>query len=86
MPNIASAKKRARQTEKRTARNRSRVSRIKTAVKKVETLIAAGSKAEAEVALKAAQPELQSGVSKGVVHRNTASRKISRLTKRVRAL
>jgi small subunit ribosomal protein S20 len=86
MAHHKSAEKRLRQTVKRTAINRARVSSIKTAVKKVEAMIAAGSKAEAEAALKVAQPALHSGVGKGVVHRNTAARKISRLSKRIKAL
>ena len=84
MAHHKSAEKRLRQTAKRTAINRARAGTVKIAVKKVEALIAAGNKAEA--ALKAAQPELHSGVNKGVWHRNTAARKISRLTKRVKAL
>jgi small subunit ribosomal protein S20 len=86
MAHHKSAEKRIRQTVKRTAINRARTSRIKTAVKHVEAMIASGNKTEAEAALKAAQPELHSGVSKGTLHRNTAARKISRLTKRIKAL
>lgn len=86
MAHHKSAEKRIRQTVVRTARNRTNNSRLKTAVKKAEAAIEAGNKAEAELALKAAQPELARGVSKGVVHKNTAARKMSRLTKRVRAL
>ena len=86
MAHHKSAEKRIRQTVKRTAINRNRVSQIKTAVKKVETALAAGNKADAEAALKAAQPELHRGIGKGVIHQNTAARKISRLTKRIRAL
>ncbi len=86
MAHHKSAEKRIRQTEKRTAINRNRVSQIKTAVKKVETALAAGNRADAEAALKAAQPELHRGIGKGVIHQNTAARKISRLTKRIRAL
>jgi small subunit ribosomal protein S20 len=86
MAHHKSAEKRLRQTVKRTAINRARNGTVKIAVKKVEAMIAAGNKAEAEVALKAAEPELHAGVGKGVLHRNTAARKISRLTKRVRAL
>jgi small subunit ribosomal protein S20 len=66
--------------------NKARLSRIRTQVKKVESAIASGDKAAASAALQAAQPELMRGVSKGVVHKNTASRKISRLSKRVAAL
>jgi small subunit ribosomal protein S20 len=86
MAHHKSAEKRIRQTPKRTLRNRARVSRIKTEVKKVEVALAAGDKAAAEAALRAAQPLMQRGVSKGVMHRNTAARKISRLSKRLKAL
>lgn len=86
MANHKSAEKRIRQTAKRTIVNKARVSRIRSFVKKVETAIAAGDKAAAAEAFKAAQPELQRGVNKGVVHRNTASRKISRLAHRIAAL
>ena len=81
-----SAKKRIRQTERRTEVNRSRVSRIRTFVKKVEAAIVAGDKDAAAAALKVAQPEMQRGVSKGVLHKNTVARKYSRLTKAVAAL
>jgi small subunit ribosomal protein S20 len=86
MAHHKSAEKRLRQTVKRTAINRARDSRVKSAVKSVEAAIASGKKDSAEAALKAAQPILQSGVGKGVLHRNTAARKISRLSKRVKAL
>ena len=86
MANHKSAEKRARQTERRTAVNRARTSRIKTFVKKVETAIASGDKSAAAEALRSAQPEIQRGVTKGVVHKNTASRKLSRLSARVKAL
>jgi small subunit ribosomal protein S20 len=86
MANIKSAKKRARQAVKRAETNRARVSRIRTFVKKVESAIASGDKSAAEAALKAAEPEVGRGVSRGVLHRNTAARKISRLTHRVRAM
>jgi small subunit ribosomal protein S20 len=81
-----SAKKRIRQTEKRTLRNRSRLSRIRTFVRKVEAAVASGDPQAAEAAFKAAEPELRRGVSKGVLHKNTVSRKISRLHLRVRSL
>ena len=81
-----SAKKRIRQTERRTAVNRARVSRVRTFVKSVELAIAGGDKKAAQDALKSAQPELMRGVSKGVIHRNTASRKMSRLSARVNAM
>jgi small subunit ribosomal protein S20 len=86
MAHHKSAKKRIRQTESRTAVNRSRVSRIRTFIKKVETAIASGNAAEAQAALKNAQPEIMRGVSKGVLPQNTASRKVSRLAARVKAL
>ena len=84
MANTASAEKRVRQTERRTAVNRSRVSRIRTFVKKVELALAAGNAEEAKAAFEAAQPEIMRGVTKGVMHRNTASRKVSRLARRVK--
>jgi small subunit ribosomal protein S20 len=86
MANIKSAKKRARQTVKRTLVNHTRLSRIRTSVKKVETALAAGDKAAARAAFEAAQPELHRGVTKGVLHRNTAARKLSRLSARINAL
>jgi small subunit ribosomal protein S20 len=81
-----SAKKRIRQTERRTEVNRARVSRIRSFVKKVETLIASGDKVQATAALRVAEPELMRGVQAGVLHQNTASRKVSRLTARIKAL
>jgi small subunit ribosomal protein S20 len=86
MPNIASAKKRTRTIAKRTAINHSRLSRIRTATRKVEEAIASGDHKAATAALKAAEPEIMRGVSKGVTHKNTGSRKVSRLTKRVAKL
>ncbi len=86
MANIASAQKRIRQTATRTARNKARVSRIRTFVKKVELAIASGNKTEAQAALAAAQPEMQRGVIKGVLRLNTISRKISRLSARVKSI
>ena len=86
MAHHRSAKKRIRQTEKRTAVNRSRTSRIRTFVRKVEDALAKGDLDSARVAFAEAEPELRRGVSKGVVHLNTASRKISRLSRRVQAL
>ena len=83
MPNIASAKKRVRKTAKRTAVNHARKSRIRSVTRKVEEAIAKGDKALALAALKAAEPEIMRGVSKGVIHKNTGQRKVSRLTKRV---
>jgi small subunit ribosomal protein S20 len=86
MAHHKSAEKRIRQTPKRTLRNRARVSEIRTEVKKAETALASGDKAAALAALRAAEPAMQRGVSKGVMHRNTVARKISRLTKRLKAL
>lgn len=86
MAHHSSAKKRIRQTERRTAVNRARVSRIRTQVKKVETALAGGDKEAAAQALKAAEPELMRGVQRGVVHKNTAARKVSRLAARLKAL
>ncbi len=86
MANTASARKRIRQTEVRTARNAARKSRMRTFIKKVETAIASGDKDQAVVALRAAQPELQRAAGKGVVHANTVSRKISRLSARIKAI
>ncbi len=86
MANTPQAKKRARQNEKRFAINKARRSRIRTYLRKVEEAIASGDKEAATAALRAAQPELTRGVTKGVYHKNTASRKISRLSARVKAL
>jgi small subunit ribosomal protein S20 len=86
MAHHLSAKKRIRQTERRTAVNKARVSRIRTFVKKVELAISAGNYTDARSALQAAQPELDRGVSKGLLHRNTVARKMSRLSARVKAL
>lgn len=86
MANLASAKKRVRQTERRTAVNRNRRSRIRTWVKKVEETIATGDKDAAQAALRAAQPEIMRGVTKGVLNKNAAARKVSRLSARIRAL
>lgn len=84
MAHHQSAKKRIRQTERRTEVNRARVSRIRTFVKKVELAIAGGDSAAAQAALKEAQPELMKGAQAGVLHKNTAARKVSRLTARVK--
>ncbi len=86
MAHHRSAKKRIRQTEKRTAVNRSRMSRIKTFVRKVEDALAKGDPSLAQAAFREAEPELRRGISKGVLHINTASRKISRLSRRVKAM
>jgi small subunit ribosomal protein S20 len=86
MPNIDSAKKRVRQIAKRTVRNHARKSRIRTFTRKVEEALASGDKKTALEALKTAEPELMRGAAKGVVHKNTASRKVSRLAKRAAKL
>ena len=86
MANTPQAEKRIRRNERRAAVNKARLSRIRTHVKKVESAIAAGDKGAAQAALQAAKPELDRGVARGVMHRNTASRKLSRLTKRISAL
>ncbi|WP_116091681.1 30S ribosomal protein S20 [Sphingomonas crusticola] len=86
MANTPQAKKRIRRNDRRADINGARVSRIRTFLKKVELALTSGDKAEATAALAAAQPELARGVSKGVLHKNTASRKFARLTKRVAAL
>jgi small subunit ribosomal protein S20 len=86
MANTPQAQKRARQNEKRFAINKARRSRIRTFIRKVEEAITSGVKDDAIAALNAAQPELMRGVSKGVYHKNTASRKMSRLSARVNAI
>ena len=86
MANHTSAKKRIRRNARRAAINGARMSRIRTFVKKVETAIDAGDADGARTALPNAQPEIQRGVTRGVLHRNTASRKISRLAARVKAV
>lgn len=83
MANTKSAKKMVRKIARRTEVNKSRRSRIRTYVRKVEEAIASGDKNAATVALKAAEPELARGVNRGVVHKNTAGRKVSRLAARV---
>ena len=86
MANSPQAKKRARQIERRTAVNKNRKSRIRTFLRKVEEAIESGDKAAAVTALRAAQPELMRGVTKGLFHKNTASRKVSRLASRVKSI
>ena len=86
MANTASARKRIRQTETRTLRNAARKSRMRTFIKKVETAIASGDKTQAAAALREAQPEMQRAAGKGVAHPNTVSRKLSRLSARVKAI
>ncbi|MBW0144871.1 30S ribosomal protein S20 [Sphingomicrobium clamense] len=85
MANTPQSRKRIRRNARRADVNGARVSRIRTFIKAIETAIASGKKDEAEAALKAAQPEIARGVAKGVMHKNTAARKMSRLTKRVNA-
>lgn len=86
MANTASARKRIRQTVRRTERNRARKSRVRTFLRKVEAAIAGGDKSAAATALRDAQPELQRAAGKGVLHRNAAARKLSRLSARIKAL
>ena len=86
MANTPQSRKRIRRNARRADINGARVSRIRTFIKAVETAIASGKKDDAEAALKKAQPEIARGVAKGVIHKNTASRKMSRLSKRVNAV
>ncbi len=86
MANTASAKKAVRKIERRTAVNRSRRSQMRTFIRKVEEAIASGDPAAADLALRKAAPLVMRAAQKGIVHKNTASRKVSRLSKRVRSL
>ena len=86
MANSSSAKKRIRQIERRTAVNRSRMSRIRTFVKKVESAIASGDQTAARDAFRLAQPELMRGGKRGLLHRNTIARKLSRLSRRIKEM
>lgn len=86
MAQHTSAMKRIRRDAKQTVRNHSRLSRIRTFIKKVETALAGKDKVAAQAALKLAQPEIMRGVTKGVLHHNTAARKISRLNVRIKAV
>ncbi|MDX1711074.1 MAG: 30S ribosomal protein S20 [Rhodovibrionaceae bacterium] len=86
MAHHKSAKKRIRRNARREDVNRARVSRIRSFVKKVETAISSGDQGAANAALREAQPEIHRGVTKGVLHKNTAARKISRLNRRIKAL
>jgi small subunit ribosomal protein S20 len=86
MANTSSAKKAARKIARRTDVNKARRSRMRTYVRKVEEALASGDKAAAEAAFKAAQPELMRAATRGVMHKNTASRKVSRLAQRVKTL
>jgi small subunit ribosomal protein S20 len=86
MPSHRSAEKRVRSTAKRTAINRARRSQIRSAIRAVEEALAAGDKPTAKAALKAAEPQIMRGVSKGVIHKNTGRRKVSRLAARLKGL
>ena len=86
MANSPQAKKRARQNERNRLVNKNRRSRVRTFIRKAEEAIAIGDKESALAALKSAQPELMRGVSKGIFHKNTAARKMSRLAARVNAI
>jgi small subunit ribosomal protein S20 len=86
MPSHRSAEKRVRNTAKRTAINKARRSQIRSAIRSVEEALASGDKKAATAALKAAEPQIMRGVSKGVIHKNTGSRKVSRLSARLKAL
>lgn len=86
MANHASARKRVRRNDRRTVINTARKSRIRTFIKKVELAIAAGDSTTAQQALRDVQPELQRGVAKGLWHKNSAARKFSRLTAKVKAI
>lgn len=86
MANTSSAKKAVRQIERRTAVNKSRRSQMRTFVRKVEEALASGDQAAADAALKVAAPLMMRAAQKGIVHKNTASRKVSRLSKRVKSL
>ena len=86
MANTPQAKKRIRRNANRATINHSRISRIRTFIKQVESVIAAGKKKEAVEALKQVQPEIARGVARGVIHKNTAARKFSRLSKGIASL
>lgn len=86
MANTTSAKKAVRKIAARTAVNKNRRSRVRTFIRKVEEAIAAGDKTAAQDAFRAAEPELMRAVTKGVIHKNTASRKVSRLATRVKLI
>jgi small subunit ribosomal protein S20 len=85
MANNSSARKRIRQTEKRTVRNKARKSRVRSFLRKVEEAVKSGDKAAAQEAFRAAQPEMQRAVTKGVFHANTVARRLSRLSARVKS-
>lgn len=86
MANIKSAKKRIRQTDRRTVVNNTRRTRIRSFIRIVEEAISGGDKAQAQEAFRAAQPEMMRGVSKGILHKNTMSRKLSRLSAQIKGM
>lgn len=86
MPYSRQAKKRVRQTLRRSLTNKARMSRVRTFIRRVETAIVGGDQEVARAALRAAQPEIMRGVTKGVLKRNTASRRVSRLARQVKAM
>lgn len=86
MAHHASAKKRIRQIEKRTEVNGMRVSRMRTFIRKLEDAIASGDKEQAQLAFRAAQPELMRGAKRGVIHKNTVARRLSRMSARIKAM
>jgi small subunit ribosomal protein S20 len=86
MPSHKSAEKRVRQTKRRTLVNKNRKSQLRSAVRTVEEALVKGDKAAAKAAFKAAEPQIARGVSKKIIHKNAAARKISRLASRVKAL
>ncbi len=86
MANTRSAKKMVRKIERRTEVNKARVSRVRTFIRKVEEAVASGDKSAAQEALRAVQPELMRAVTKGVMHKSTSSRKVSRLSASVKAM
>ena len=86
MAHHKSAKKRIRRNARRTEINHARISRVRTYVKKVELAIASGDQESAQAAFRAAQPEMHRGVTKGVLHKNTTARKLSRLSARIKAM
>ncbi len=86
MAHHKSAQKRIRQIRRRTEVNTARMSRIRTFIKKVETAIAAGDKGKAQEALRQAEPEMMRGASRGIVKQNTMSRRVSRLSKRIKGM
>ncbi|MEL7487071.1 MAG: 30S ribosomal protein S20 [Pseudomonadota bacterium] len=86
MANTSSAKKMVRKIERRTAVNKSRRSRVRTYLRRVEEAIASGDKASADTAFKAAMPEMHRAITKGVFHKSTVARKLSRLSSRIKAM